>query len=213
MKSRSLYFTSVMALMIVLLGLPVAADPAPIWMNALDSDTDSTVDGGEIINGPSAHATGAIGNAFSGNGSRYINWDNTDVAAIFDNVWNSTQGHTIDLYFSGNHWSTHTGDSGLFSIVDRGGGNDGFYIIEVQGGKLRYSYRDSYTNYAVNAVLSSVPLTNGVVYRVTVRQQGTNFELYLDDIGGSVYSNAAPVYTATFSETIDFPAPAPAAVK
>jgi hypothetical protein len=182
--------------------LEIAAQ-VPVWYNTLNNDATSTVDGGEIINPPSSYVPGVDGNAFAGNGSVYASWDNDDVAAIFDSVWDNDAGCTVDLYFRGDHWDTHSGDSGFWSVVDRFGGNDGFFILSVRDGSLRFPFRDSYTNYSESPHLTNVPLANDVTYRLTVRQYDTDFEVYLD---GGAYSNNAPVYVDnTWNETIAFP--------
>ena len=123
-----------------------SAQPLPMWTSTLDSDASITGTGGTIVNPPSTYVPGYSGNAFAGNASVYGRWDNATVASIFDSTWVQANGSTIDLYFQGNHWSTHTGDSGLFAIVDRLGGNDGHYIVSVRAGRLRLPYRDSYDN-------------------------------------------------------------------
>jgi hypothetical protein len=192
----------------LLISAGAASAITPVWSTSTENDPDTLNGGGTVVNGPLAYVPGADGNAFSGNGSRYAKWNNTAVAAIFDGVWVNSAGSTIDLYFSGDHWSTHTGDSGLWGVVDRFDGYDGHIMMTVQNGKLRFPYRDSYTGYGPTVpLLSAVTLSNNVIYHLTVRQLGTNFEVYLDDVGGGVYSNAAPIYTATFTQTISFPAP------
>lgn len=181
------------------------AAPMPVWYNTLDSDSTSSVDGGEIVNPPSSYVPGVDGSAFAGNGSVYASWDNTDVAAIFDGVWDNAAGSTIDLYFRGDHWDTHSGDSGLWSVVDRLDGPDGYYILSVRDGSLRFPYKDSYTNYSEGPHLTGIALANDVTYRMTVRQYDTNFEVYLD---GGAYSNSAPIFAESdWSGTIAFPAP------
>lgn len=192
--------------MVVLLAVPAAVfgTPVPVWHNTLESDSTSTVDGGVIKNPPSTYIAGADGNAFAGNSSVHVAWNNAALVSIFDSVWNNTLGTTIDLYFSGNHWDTHAGDSGLWSVWDRGGGNDGHMIVSVQNGKLRFPWRDSYSNATTTHLLSSVPLANNVTYRLTVRQFGTAFQVYLN---GGAYSNSSPVYTGTQAATVSFPAP------
>lgn len=175
----------------------------PIWSNTVENDAITTAGGGEIMNPPSSYVPGSHGNAFAGNGSVYADWDNAEVAALFDGAWNNTLGSTIDLYFSGDHWDTHSGDSGLWSVVDRYGGNDGFMIAQIQNGSIRITMRDSYTNLNQQALLTGITLANDTTYHLTARQFGTDIEVYLD---GGAYSNAAPVYTASdFPHTISFP--------
>jgi hypothetical protein len=179
-----------------------AAVPTPVWTNTLESDATSTVDGGEIINGPSSYVSGAHGNAFAGNGSVYAEWDNSEVQTIFDGSWVHANGSTVDLYFRGDHWDTHSGDSGLWTVTDRYGGNDGYIMTSVRDGSLRFPYRDSYTGWSAGPHLTSIALANNHTYRLTVRQKldgnGNNdFEVYLD--GSLVYSEDS------WSQTISFP--------
>ncbi len=200
-KKLDLILIGLWVLMIV--GATSAVPPVLVWQNTLENDATSTVDGGEIINPPSSYVPGARGNAFAGNGSVYISWDNSEVAAIFDDIWDNDAGSTIDLYFRGDHWDTHSGDSGFWSVTDRYGGNDGYYILSVRDGKLRFPYKDSYTNYSQAPHLTGITLANNVTYRLTVRQHDNNFEVYLD---GGAYRNSSPVFTDnTWSETIAFP--------
>lgn len=175
----------------------------PVWHSTLDDEASITADGGEVVSGPANFVPGAINYAFAGNGSVYASWDNTDVAGIFDNVWDNDAGSTVDLYFRGNHWDTHSGDSGLWSVVDRYSGNDGYFITSVRGGSLRFPYKDSFTGYSEAPHLTSIALENDVIYRLTVRQYDTSFEVYLD---GGIYSNDSPIYADyTWDETICFP--------
>ncbi|MGQ9652207.1 MAG: PKD domain-containing protein [Phycisphaerae bacterium] len=196
----------------VLIPATISIGQIPVWYNTLDNDGTSTVDGGVVRNPPSTYVPGAYGNAFAGNGplagntnnGPWIAWNNAAIASIFDSVWNNSLGTTIDLYFRGDHWSTHTGDSGLWGVFDRGGGYDGHMIVQVQNGKLRFPWRDSYTNAVTVHLLSGVTLADNVTYRLTVRQLGTVFEVYLD---GGAYSNSSPVYVGTQAGTVSFPAP------
>lgn len=196
---KGLVLAAVLAIPVVAWGVPV-----PVWYNTLEDDSTSTVDGGLIMSPPSTYVAGADGNAFAGNGSVYAAWDNADIVSIFDSVWNNSLGSTIDLYFRGDHWSTHTGDSGLWGVVDRGGGNDGHLITSVRDGKLRFPYRDSYSNYNTTHHLTGVTLANDTTYRLTVRQADGVIEVYLD---GGAYSNISPVYTGVHLGTCSFPAP------
>ncbi|MCD6394419.1 MAG: PEP-CTERM sorting domain-containing protein [Planctomycetes bacterium] len=193
--ARKIFIVSAFVSLLLFSGL--ASAQAPVWSNTLESDATSTVDGGEIVNPPSSYVPGSHGMAFAGNGSVQASWDNADVASIFDGIWDNDAGSTVDLYFRGDHWDTHSGDSGLWSVVDRFDGNDGYYIISVRDGSLRFPYKDSYSGYGEGPHLTGITLANDVTYRLTVRQYDTNFEVYLD--GVSVYSDN------TWSETIAFP--------
>ena len=186
----------------LLISAGTASAVDPIWSNTLESDATSAVDGGDILNGPSTYVPGSHGNAFAGNGSVYAEWDNAEVAAIFDSVWNNTLGSTVDLYFRGDHWDTHSGDSGLWTVTDRYDGDDGYIMLTVRDGDLRFPYKDSYNGADATQLLSGVTLANDVTYHLTVRQLGANFEVYLD---GGAYNNSSPVYTATTTQTISFP--------
>ncbi len=181
--------------------LAAIAQPVPFWSNTVENDATSTVDGGEIINPPSAYVPGAIGNAFAGNGSVNALWDNADVESIFG-AWDDSAGSTIDLYFSG-HWSTQSNDSGFWSVVDRLDGNDGYYILSVRDKSLRMPYKNSQTGENNTNHLTGITLADDTTYRLTVRQKDSDFEVYLD---GGAYSNASPVFTDnTWSQTVPFP--------
>jgi hypothetical protein len=178
-------------------GTANAADGDLMWSSSTENDTDTTNGGGAIINGPSTYVSGAVGNAFAGNASVYAEWGNTEVAAIFDAGWDNDAGFTIDLYFRGDHWDTHSGDSGLWSVTDRFGGDpDGYIMVSVRDGKLRFPLKDSYSDYDGTQLLSGVTLVNDTTYHLVAQQLGTDFEVFL---------NGTSVYTATLSETIAFP--------
>jgi len=193
---------------LVLVGPASAAPPVLVWQNTLENDSTSSVDGGEIVNPPSSYIPGAKGNAFAGNGNVYVSWDNSEVAAIFDDVWDNDAGSTIDLYFRGDDWDTHSGDSGFWSVTDRYGGNDGYFIVSVRDGSLRFPWKDSYSGSNHTPHLTGITLANDTTYRLTVRQRdngvGNNdFEVFLD---GGAYSNGSPIYTENdWNETISFP--------
>jgi PKD repeat protein len=188
-------------LVATLAAVPTAAlaVPLPMWWNTLDDDATATAGGGVVQNGPLAFTPGADGNALAGNqpptpgntnNGRWISWGNAAVAAIFEspgNAWNNALGSTVDLYFSGNHWSTHTGDSGLWALWARGGTNESHMVIEVQNGKLRMPYRKDGSTVTVH-LLTNVTLADNTTYRLTVRQLDTAFEAYL---------NGTLVYTGT----------------
>lgn len=182
----------------------VQAQPVPVWQSTLNDLASITIDGGDIVNAPATFVPGFDGNAFAGNGSVYAAWDNAEVAVIFDGIWNNSLGSTIDLYFSGDHWDTHTGDSGFWAAVDRYDGYDGHIIVSVRDGYLRFPYRDSYTNASSVHHLTNVPLANNTVYRLTVRQADGVFQVFLD---GGAYSNSSPVYTGAHPGTCAFPKP------
>ena len=177
-------------------GTAIAADGDLMWSSSTENDTDTTNGGGSIVSGPSTYVSGAVGNAFAGNGSVYAEWDNTAVANIFDAGWDNDAGFTIDLYFRGDHWDTHSGDSGLWSVVDRYDGDDGYIMASVRDGSLRFPLKDSYSGYGYNAELTGVTLANNHTYHLVAQQLGTDFEVFLD---------GSSVYTATLSETIAFP--------
>ena len=172
----------------------------PIWSNTVEDTATTTALGGEIVGGPESYVAGSHGQAFAGNSSAYAAWDNADVAAIFDGGWNDALGSTVDLYFAGS--SITSSDSGLWSVVDRYGGSDSMFIVQLSGGSIRAKYVGSNGNNHT-ALLTSVPLANDTIYRLTVSQVGTVMDIYLD---GGAYSNAAPVYTGAVSGgTVAFP--------
>ena len=183
--------------LLVSAGTANAAAGGLMWSNTLESDATSTVDGGAIV-GTSNYVSGAVGNAFEGDGSTYATWDNAEIAAIFDAGWDHSEGWTIDLYFRGDHWDTHSGDSGLWTVTDRYGGQDGYIMASVRDGSLRFPLKDSYSGADGTQHLTGVTLLNDHTYHLVVQQLGTNFEVFLD---------GSSVYTATLSQTISFPAP------
>jgi hypothetical protein len=199
-------YKAVVVLVILALPTAVLAVPAPVWSSSLEDATSITSTGGSIVGTPT-YPAGYSGNAFGGTGSAYGVWNNTTVAGIFDGVWDNAAGSTIDLYFKGDHWSTHSGDSGLFAIYDRLGGPDGYYILQVQNGKLRVPYRnDAGTNQAVTYLAPS-RLSDNVLYHLTVRQKDTALEIYLDDIGGNTYAPDSLYATVATNATYVFPSP------
>jgi len=172
--------------LVVLLAVPAAvlAVPIPMWWNKLDDDATATAGGGVVQNGPLVFTPGADGNALAGsqpptpgntNNGRWISWNNTAVAAIFEspgNAWNNALGSTV---------------SGLWALWARGGSSESHMVIEVQNGKLRMPYRKNSSTVTVH-LLSGVALVNDTTYRLTVRQLDTAFEVYL---------NGSPVYAGT----------------
>ena len=165
----------------LLISAGTATAVTPIWSNTLESDATSTVDGGEIINPPSTYVSGAVGNAFAGNGSVYAEWDNDEVAAIFDGTWVHANGWTIDLYFSGDHWDTHSGDSGLWTVTDRYGGNDGYIMTSVRDGSLRFPLKDSYSGVDKTQHLTGVTLENDTIYHLVVQNIADQLTVTLND--------------------------------
>ncbi|MCD6394418.1 MAG: hypothetical protein J7M40_13025 [Planctomycetes bacterium] len=196
------YFSILACMSVLLTSTVVNGATNLVFYVSLDDEISITASGGEIVNGPGVFVPRVEGAAFGGNGSVYANWDNDDVGGLFEG-WDDDAGSTIDLYFRGDHWDSHSGDSGFWSVVDRYGGNDGYYILSVRDGKLRFPYKDSYNGYAEAPHLTGITLANNVTYRLTVRQFDTDFEVYLD---GGAYSNSSPVYSEnTWNETIAFP--------
>jgi hypothetical protein len=191
---RVMQFAAIVSGVLLVSGVS-SAQPTPFWYNSCDNDADLLKDSGTMSSGSALYVPGYLGNAFAGQSPTvYAQWNNVAVSNIFQNppkVWDDAAGSTIDLYFSGNHWSGHSGDSGLFAIADRGGGNDGFYILSVRNGMLRIPYRDSLSNEAVTYA-DTVRLTDNQTYHLTVRQQGTALEVYLD---GALYGSVTTVHT------------------
>ena len=101
----------------------------------------------------------------------------------------------MDLYFSGDHWSSHSGDSGLWGVIKRYGGNDAYILAEVQNGDLRLLFADeSSSDSQYKYLLTGTTLANDTTYRLTMRQYDGDFEAYLD---GGAYSNDSPIFTAS----------------
>jgi hypothetical protein len=184
------------------------AQPTPVWSSTLDDAASITGTGGTIVGNPT-YPAGFSGNAFggtavAGTGGSYGVWDNATVASIFG-AWDNTAGSTIDLYFRGDHWSTHAGDSGLFAIYDRLSGTDGYYITQVQNGALRVPYRNDGPGNQAVTYLAPTRLSDNVTYHLTVRQKNTALEIYLDDVDGSVYAPNTLYATMTTAATYWFP--------
>ncbi len=173
----------------VLLGAVLNAAPEEVFYLSLEDDLSITATGGEIVSPPALFIPGADGNALAGNGSTYARWNDATTGALFEG-WDNEAGVTVDLYFSGDHWSTHSGDSGLWSIVRRSA--DRYIILSVQNGKMRHLFRDAAGEYKYH--ITGVPLANNVTYRLTVRQANGQMDVYLD---GGTYRNETPVFSAT----------------
>jgi len=170
-----------------------------MWYNSCNNDAELLKDGGTMSSGFPWYATGVSGDAYAGDGFVYAQWDNILVSNVFNHLpraWDDTAGSTIDLYFRGDHWSTHVGDSGLFAIVDRYSGYDGFYILSVRDGVLRIPYRNSANNENTTFTGAS-RLTDNTTYRLTVRQNDTALEVYLD---GVLYGSTLTASTYVFPQ-------------
>ncbi len=162
--------------------------PLPIWHAPLDSPADIDSTGGQIVNPPASFVTGVHGNAFAGNNSAYARWNDDAVAAIFAD-WKNDAGITVDLYFRGNHWTTHSGHSGLWSIVKRS--PDRYFILSIYDGKMRHLFRNAQGEYKYH--ITGLNLANNITYRLTVRQANGVFNVYLS---GGAYNNTSPVFSA-----------------
>jgi hypothetical protein len=195
---------------VLLSGWVARAQPTPVWSSSLNDAASITATGGTIVGSPT-FTPGYNNNAFTGSGSAYAVWNNAAVANIFDSVWNNAAGSTIDLYFRG-VWSSQTGDAGLFGIYDRlgtsGNTQDGYYILQVRNGALRMPYRNELMPANESFVyLDTTKLSDNVTYRLTVRQKDTAFEIYLDDIGGTLYAPDTLYATVATTATYLFPSP------
>lgn len=186
----------------LLMGTTGAFAQVPKFHTTLDDTASITVTNGTEQGSAPSYVAGAIGNAFQSTGTSYARWTDARVGTIFSG-WNNSSGVTVDLYFRGDHWSTHTGDSGLWSIVRRS--SDAFIIVSVRAGKLRLLFNNNTGNttqwkYTFDGGLTpgeiapDLPLADNTTYRLTMRQLNGAFELYLN---GGAYSNAAPVFTAS----------------
>ena len=173
---------------VLMLAGTASAAPVLFYHATLDDEASITSTGGYIVDGPASFVSGALGNAFAGNNLVYAQWDDDEVGAIFDE-WDDDAGITVDLYFQGNHWSTHSGDSGLWSISRRA--SDRYIILSVQNSKIRIPFRDADGEYKYH--ITGVTLENNIAYRLTVRQANGAFDVYLN---GGAYNNDAPVFSA-----------------
>ncbi len=179
----------------------------PKFSTTLDDDASITSSGGTVQNAAAhTYVAGAMNNAFQStssvaNAGGFARWNDATVGTLFTG-WSSTSGITVDLYFRGDHWSTHSGDSGLWSMVRRS--SDAFFITSVRNGKLRLLFNNNTGNttqykYTLDGgtgseAATNVPLADNVTYRLTVRQLNGVFEVYMD---GGAYSNASPVFSAS----------------
>ncbi len=182
------FFCRLLLCLFCALWVGACAGQSVVWHGRLDDAESIASDGGEIVNGPASFVAGVEGNAFAGNGSAYVSWDDGDVGDIFAG-WDNDSGVTVDLYFRGNHWNSHSGHSGLWSIVRRG--SDRYIILSVYNGKMRHMFRDAGGEFKYR--ITGVTLINNVTYRLTIRQADGVFEVYL---GGGGHSNDFPVFSA-----------------
>jgi hypothetical protein len=118
----------------LLLAGAAGAQPKLMWYNSCNNDTEFLKDGGSMSGGSASYTPAYNLDGYAGDGTAYALWDNVAVSNIFNPsvgaAWDNAAGSTIDLYMRGDHWSSHSGDSGLFAITKRlGGGFDGFFII------------------------------------------------------------------------------------
>ncbi len=192
-----------MSAAILLAAVAVASGQAPLFHSTLDDTASITSTGGALQSTAPNYVPGVIGNAFQSTGTSWALWNNAAVASLFG-AWNNGQGITVDLYFQGPAWSTHSGDSGLWSIGKRS--PDRYFLLTVRNGRLRLLFGGSdgvQYKYSLNGYLTAgegapdVPLADNVPYRLTIRQANGAFDVYVDDIGGNVYSNSMPVFSAS----------------
>lgn len=190
----------VLALVAVLVGsAPVFGQPVPAFHTTLDDLASITDTGGEIRDGTATFVPGAIGNALAGDSGTYARWDDDDVGNVFAG-WDDDAGVTVDMYFRGDHWDTHSGNSGFWSIVRRA--SDRYIILSVLDGNPRLLVRDADGEFKWHLNGNSgndngplVTLANDTTYRMTVSQHAGVFEMYLD---GGAFSNDTPTFsTAT----------------
>ncbi len=203
----------VMISMTVLLAAGVGMGQVPQFHTTLDDAVSITDTGGALQSTPPSFVPGAIGNAFQSQGTSWALWNNSAVQTLFG-TWNNGQGITVDLYFQGPAWSTHTGNSGLWSLGKRG--PDWYFLLSINNGKMRLlfggssgaQYKYTFDGNTGAEAAPNVPLADSAIYRLTVRQANGVFDVYIDDIGGGVYSNATPIFSATnlpVGYTWDFP--------
>lgn len=197
----------------VLVTVSLAVGQVPVWHNTLEDLTASTIDSGQALGSAPSFQPGIVspplttvykwvstasGEDAATGGSRVF-WGTTAVQTIFAG-WTDANGITVDLYFSG-FGPGVTRDSGLWSVGHRN--SDDFLIIAVRNDTLRVNIRnDRGPDAGATRTIQTgnLGLIASETYRVTVRQHVTNgdggdIEVYLDDLGGSIYSNATPIAT------------------
>lgn len=177
---------------------------------------------GAVVNTANhTYTPGVSGNAFqstssSTNAGGWARWLDSAVSTIFSS-WNNANGITVDLYFQGTYsTATSTVNEGLWSMVRRnsasGGGGDQYLFASVQStaalpGRLRIAFSNDSTNqykFTLNGLANSgevnmsgvdFPLSDSVPYHLTMSIGNGTFKVYLDDVNGSQYSNASPIYS------------------
>lgn len=199
--------------MVAVLTMPMLTfGQTPVWHNTLEDVASSTIDGGVLEGSAPVFAPGVVSppratvNKFQSTGDSRLFWGTTEVQTIFAG-WNDTNGITVDLYFSGIDGSTHSDDSGLWSVGHRG--PDQALTIVVRDDTLRLSIGSPGSGPSSILQSADLNLQAAETYRVTVRQHATvgnggDLEVYLDDLGGAVYSNAAPLLTKDLPDAYNF---------
>ena len=199
--------------MVAVLTMPMLTfGQTPVWHNTLEDVASSTIDGGVLEGSAPVFAPGVVSppratvNKFQSTGDSRLFWGTTEVQTIFAG-WNDTNGITVDLYFSGINGSTHSDDSGLWSVGHRG--PDQALTIVVRDDTLRLSIGSPGSGPSSILQSADLNLQAAETYRVTVRQHATvgnggDLEVYLDDLGGAVYSNAAPLLTKDLPDAYNF---------
>lgn len=174
----------------------------PVWHNTLEDAASSTINGGVLQGSAAAFVPGIVSpplstvNKFQSTGDSRVFWGTSAVQNIFTG-WSDAAGITVDLYFSG-FGPGVTRDSGLWSVGHRN--PDQFLVIAVRDDTLRINIRSNGSGGTMTLQTGNLGLQAGETYRLTLRQHaslgnGGDMELYLDDLGGNVYSNAAPLAT------------------
>ena len=156
------------------------------------------------------------------NSGGWARWNDSAINSIFSG-WDNSNGITFDLYFQGVYSTVTTGtaNEGLWALVRRNSaesgltGGDNYVFASVQStaalpGRLRIAFANNTTNnqykftFNGNAAVPAsqefapgvdIPLSDNTPYHLTVSIGNGEFKVWLDDLNGSQYSNAAPVFT------------------
>ena len=195
----------------------VHAAPTPIFYAPLESEAEIEANNaGDVVDTSVAYVPGIVGNAFQStsnatDGGGWARWNDAAVTSIFS-TWDNNNGITIDHFFQGS-WTGLSGtiNEGLWAIVRRSSTapGDNYIFTSIQTGKLRIAfanasteqYKFTFNGSAANptnqeyAPELDIPLTDNTPYRLTVSLGNGQFNVWLDDVNGDVYSNAAPVFS------------------
>ncbi len=163
--------------------------------NSAEDATASNNDGTLI--GNTAYTTGAIGSAFSFDGSG-------DYVQVPDNnLWTFTGDFTIGLWanFASNPGGTVEQAGSIFIGHDEGGGTQNKWWFGLGGGQLNFHINGPGTGLAFLALTDFTPNLDQW-YHLSVARSGNDFTTYIDGAAGTTQSNSQPIPNANTFLTI-----------